>query len=136
MSRRRPGWPGRSGETAPSLGIGGFDAATALREATITVSQDDPGRLLGRWRLLRADANLDFAPNARMEFLTGGRLRYAFDAGDHRQVVMLVYRVDGDMLLTDNPASPHARSTRFRFGAGDSLVLEFAEATAWFVREL
>lgn len=96
----------------------------------------EPDRLLGRWRLLHADATLDFAPNARLEFLSGGRLRYAFDAGDSPQVIMLVYRTDGDMLLTDNPANPHARSTRFRFGEGDALVLEFAEATAWFIREL
>ena len=99
------------------------------------MSDDDADRLLGRWRLLRADAGLDFAPNARMEFLPGGRLRYAFDAGPGPQAIMLVYRIDGDMLLTDNPAHPHARSTRFRFGVGDALVLEFAEATAWFVRE-
>jgi len=93
-------------------------------------------RLLGRWRLLHAGGSLDFAPNARMEFLRGGRLRYSFDAGTLQQAIMLVYRVDGDMLLTDNPANPHARSTRFRFGAGDVLALEFAEATAWFVREI
>jgi len=49
---------------------------------------------------------------------------------------MLVYRVDGDLLLTDNPAAPHARSTQFRFGAGDLLIMQFAEATAWFIREL
>ena len=91
---------------------------------------------MGRWRLFRAPPSVEFAPNARMEFLPGGRLRYSFDAGERAQVVMLVYRVEGDMLLTDNPAAPHARSTRFRFGAGDSLVLEFADATAWFVREL
>lgn len=96
----------------------------------------DAGRLLGRWRLFRADAALDFAPNASMEFLRGGRLRYTFDAGGGEQAVMLVYRVDGDLLLTDNPAAPHARTTRFHFGAGDSLVMEFAEATAWFIREL
>jgi len=97
---------------------------------------DDPERLLGRWRLFRADASLDFAPNASMEFLPGGRLRYSFDAGGGVQVVMLVYRVDGDLLLTDNPAAPHARSTQFRFGAGDLLIMQFAEATAWFIREL
>lgn len=93
-------------------------------------------RLQGRWRLLRAEGSLDFAPGARLEFLSGGRLRYSFAVGTEERSVMLVYRVDGDLLLTDNPAAPHARSTRFAFGAGDVLVLDFAEARAWFVREL
>lgn len=95
----------------------------------------DP-RLLGRWRLIRADATLDFAPNVAMEFLAGGRLRYAFEAGGAARSVMLVYRVDGDVLYTDYPAAPHARETHFRFGAGDVLILDFAGAVAWFVREL
>jgi hypothetical protein len=93
-------------------------------------------RLLGRWRLLRADAALDFAPNVGMEFLDGGRLRYAFDAGGNPQSILLVYRVEGDVLYTDNPAAPHARATRFGFGSGDSLILDFGGAIAWFIREL
>jgi hypothetical protein len=97
----------------------------------------EPGdRLLGSWRLLRAEGSLDFAPDARLEFQAGGRLRYSFTAGGHETSMMLVYRIDGDLLLSDNPAAPHARSTRFAFGAGDVLVLDFAEARAWFVREL
>lgn len=99
------------------------------------MSGADESRLLGRWRLLSAGATLDFAPDARMEFLAGGRLRYAFDAGQGPQSVMLIYKVEGNTLLTDNPAAPHARSTQFRFGEGDSLALDFAEGTAWFVRE-
>ncbi len=93
-------------------------------------------RLLGPWRLMHADAALDFAPNARMEFLPGGRLNYSFSLANIRHDVALVYRISGDELLTDNPDVPHARSTKFRFGAGDVLTLEFAGATAWFVREL
>ena len=95
----------------------------------------DP-RLIGRWRLFRADQGLDFAPNVRMEFLPGGRLRYTFDAGENRQSLMLIYRVEGDQLFTDNPAAPHASATRFWFGPGDVLAIDFAGAIAWFIREL
>ena len=93
-------------------------------------------RLLGRWRLQRADASLDFAPGVRMEFLPGGRLHYEFGTGSSRQMLSMVYRIDGEFLLTDNPSAPHVRSTRFSFGAGDVLALDFAGASAWFVREL
>lgn len=95
----------------------------------------DP-RLIGRWRLFRADPDLDFAPNVRMEFLDGGRLRYEFDAGGHAQSLMLIYRVEGDALFTDNPAASHATTMRFRFGPGDVLAIDFAGAIAWFIREL
>jgi hypothetical protein len=95
----------------------------------------DP-RLLGRWRLFRADPSLDFAPNVRMEFLDGGRLRYVFDAGDASQSLMLIYSVEGDVLFTDNPLAPHATSTRFWFGSGDVLAMDFAGAIAWFIREI
>jgi hypothetical protein len=95
----------------------------------------DP-RLLGRWRLFRAAPGLDFAPNVRMEFLAGGRLQYSFTAGDHPQSVMLIYRVEGDVLFTDNPGAPHATATRFWFGPGDVLAIDFAGEVAWFIREL
>jgi hypothetical protein len=94
-----------------------------------------PAWLLGRWRLLRAEAALDFAPGVRMEFLPGGRLRYTIDAGGRPQVIALVYRVDGDMLRTDNPSNPHAVATRFSRGEGGVLVFDFSGARAWFVRE-
>jgi hypothetical protein len=47
----------------------------------------------------------------------------------------LIYRTTGDQLETDNPAAPHATSTRFALGAGDMLILDFAGAQAIFVRE-
>lgn len=97
---------------------------------------DHAQRLLGKWRLLRAEGSLDFAPEAGLEFLAAGRLRYSFKAGETVQRVSMVYRIEGDVLFTDNPAAPHARTTRFRFGEGDVLILDFAEAAAWFVREL
>ena len=95
----------------------------------------DP-RLLGRWRLVRADPGLDFAPNVRMEFQPGGRLHYAFTVGDQPQMVMLIYRVEGDVLFTDNPAAPHATTSRVWFGPGELLAIDFAGAVANFIREL
>ena len=92
--------------------------------------------LLGRWRLLRADSALDFAPGVSMEFRDGGRLLYGFDVGDARQVISLYYRVEDDVLHTENPAASHEVATHFSFGPGDVLVFDFAGAKAWFVREI
>lgn len=91
--------------------------------------------LLGRWRLLRAHSSLDFAPEAGMEFREDGVLLYSFDVGGRRQAVSLIWRAEGDVLRTDNVAAPHATATRFRFGPGDILILDFAGAEALLVRE-
>jgi hypothetical protein len=96
----------------------------------------DPARLLGRWRLLRADVGLDFAPGVRMEFRLGGRLLYSFEVGERRQVIQLIYRVTDDVLHTEYPGAAHDMEARFSFGAGEVLLFDFAGARAWFVKEL
>jgi hypothetical protein len=92
--------------------------------------------LLGRWRLLRADRSLDFAPGVRMAFVDAATMLYSFEVGDVRQQVELRYRVDGDLLRTEVPGTTHEATARFEFGPGDALVLDFAGARAWFVREV
>ncbi len=94
-----------------------------------------PDWLLGTWRLLRADAALDFAPGVRMEFQSGGRLLYTIVVEGHEHVVRLVYSVDADVLRTDNPEHPHATTTTFARGEGDVLVFDFSGPRAWFVKE-
>jgi hypothetical protein len=84
---------------------------------------------------MRSDPSLDFGPGVRMEFLRGGHLRYTLSVDGRELMVPLVYRATGDLLETDNPAAPHAMSTRFTLGAGDMLILDFAGAQAIFVRE-
>ncbi len=96
---------------------------------------DAPVWLLGRWRLLRAEPGLDFAPGVAMEFAPGGRLRYSFDVGDRLQIVALVYQVHGNTLRTDNPTSPHAVETHFRLGEAGVLEFDFSGTRAWFVKE-
>lgn len=96
---------------------------------------DAPPWLLGRWRLLRADPALDFAPGVGMEFLPHGRLRYTIRLEGREHAIALIYRVEGDMLQTDNPSAPHRASTRFTRGDGDVLLLDFSGARAVFVRQ-
>lgn len=96
---------------------------------------ETPGWLLGRWRLFRADAGLEFAPGTCMEFRPGGRLVYTIPVRGRDHAFALLYRVEGDMLRTDHPAAPHAASTRFNRAGGGLLEFDFAGARAWFVRE-
>lgn len=95
-----------------------------------------PTQLIGRWRLLRADPALDFAPGVRMDFRPDGQLLYSFDVGERRQVINLDYRTTGDELHTESPETSHEVLTHFRFVAGGALLFDFGGAQAWFVREL
>ncbi len=86
--------------------------------------------LLGIWRLVQADASLDFAPGVRMEFLPDGLLRYHVDVGGQDQSIDLLYRVDGDLLCTENPAAPHSMRVRIAHAEADALHLDFGGAQA------
>ncbi len=94
-----------------------------------------PEWLLGCWRLFKAEAPLDFAPGVRMEFRPGGQLHYHIEIAGQDRVIDLLYRVDGDVLMTDNLSHPHATAVHFARGEGDVLVLDFAGPRAWLLRE-
>lgn len=94
-----------------------------------------PAWLLGRWRLLHASQAIGILPGTRMEFGPDGALSYIIPVEDTEQVVALVYRIDGDVLRTENPLAPHATATPFRRGPGDTLVLDFADSPVVLVRE-
>ena len=127
--RRRARDPGRAGEAPRSR------ALSCGMSEHFAPSDDTPPWLLGRWRLLRADPTLDFAPGVGMEFLPFGRLLYSIRVEGREHVLALVYRVEGDMLQTDNPSAPHRTSTRLEHGEGDVLLLDFSGARAVFVRQ-
>jgi hypothetical protein len=46
----------------------------------------------------------------------------------------LVYRVDGDELITDQPSAPGEHRTKFSFDDGGRLILEDEGETSRFVR--
>jgi len=85
---------------------------------------------------VRADPALDFAPGVSMEFRTGGRLLYSFDVGHRREVMHLVYRVEGDVLHTEDPRTSHEVVTHYTFGPAEVLIFDFGGPKAWFVKEL
>ena len=91
--------------------------------------------LLGTWRLVHATPTLGFTPGTRMTFLPDGALTYVIPVQGTEQVVRLLYRIDGDVLRTENPLAPHATAMPFRQGPGETLVLEFPDGPAVLLRE-
>jgi hypothetical protein len=93
------------------------------------VSEPPDSRLIGRWRLFRADASLDFAPNVSMEFLEGGGCG-TIDVDENPQSLMLIYRVEEDVLHRQ-PGCPDEGDRIGSIGA----CYGSAIAIAWFIRE-
>ena len=53
---------------------------------------------------------------------------------DRWQIMQLVYEVDGDTLMSDQPSSPRKEKTRFRFEEDGTLVLESGGQRTWYKR--
>ena len=100
-----------------------------------SAGNDVPSWLIGRWRLVHAEPALGFTPGTRMEFCVDGNLRYSIPVEGTVQEVLLVYRVDGAILRTENPAAPHSTATPIRQGPADTLVMDFVASAAVLVRE-
>jgi hypothetical protein len=60
-----------------------------------------------------------------MEFLDDGRLAYVVVSDGKQQTILMTFRVDGDVLVTDQPSHPREERTLFRFDNG-ALVLALA----------
>jgi len=89
--------------------------------------KSEPPTLLGKWY-----GRVNGEPVA-IEFREGGQMAYAVVAGDKTQSMRMTYRVDGEVLVTDQPSSPKEERTGFRFD-GDALILEFAGVASRFTR--
>jgi hypothetical protein len=83
--------------------------------------------LLGRWY---GKVN---GESVAIEFRDGGQMAYAVLAADKTQVMRMTYRVDQEVLVTDQASSPKEERTGFHFD-GDALILEFAGLASRFTR--
>jgi hypothetical protein len=48
--------------------------------------------------------------------------------------MLLTYRIDGDVLVTDQPSDPKEERTRFKITSADKLVLEHEHRPSTYVR--
>jgi hypothetical protein len=68
-----------------------------------------------------------------LEFSPDGQLVYTVQAEGKKQIIMLEYRVEGDVLVTDQPSSPREERTKFLFQNG-RLVLFYSDHRSTYVR--
>src|SRR3954471_1434682 len=88
--------------------------------------------LVGCWQLVRSAGGS--AEPAEVDFRADGRLFYSMLSGDRWQITKLLYDVEGDVLVTDQPSSPRKERTRFVLDASGELMLEFGGQRSWYKR--
>ena len=92
-------------------------------------------RLLGAWRsdpedfeAIReyGDVSLDFSRN--------GALTYTVHGEGKRRIILLTYRIEGDVLITDQPSEPKEQRTRFEITPSGKLALLYERRPSTYVR--
>lgn len=68
-----------------------------------------------------------------MEFQPDGNLRYAIVEGDREQVMLLTWRTEGDVIITDQTSQPREERTRYAFAPDGKLRLTNQGVTSQFV---
>jgi hypothetical protein len=94
----------------------------------------DPESLVGTWITDPSDASgMREYGLVTMEFRPDGTLVYTSHAEETDQIMLLTYRVEADVLLTDQPSAPREERTPCRL-EGDTLYLAFGGVEARYVR--
>lgn len=69
---------------------------------------------------------------AELDFRADGALYYSIDAGNRWQVMKLVWRVQGGVIISDQPSAPREERTSFSFDEEGLLVAVFQGQSCWF----
>jgi hypothetical protein len=65
-----------------------------------------------------------------VDFREDGSVLYEIYSDNRRQIILLTYRIEGDVLVTDQPTHPQEVRTAFRFKDGQLvLTLDGVETT-------
>lgn len=99
------------------------------------MKQVTPEQLMGRWKTDLHDTSTRIVVGeAIQEFFPGGLLMYAVRRDDQTAVMELNYQLEGDWLMTNQPAAPRQDRTRILLDEHGRLILgEGADRTV-FVR--
>jgi len=100
------------------------------RKETSTVDE----RFLGTWRLVKSDGSIDVGNGVTMTFSRDGKLVYVIHRERTDEIMNLVFTVDGDCLVTNQPSRPQTERTEFGFDADGHLVLDYGGAKTSFAR--
>lgn len=89
----------------------------------------------GAWEIAEDDAvGLRNYGHVSMRFDGAGKLIYTIHEADRDQIIIMAYKIDGDVLITDQPSAPKIERTRFRLDGSRCLILEYGEDPSQYMR--
>jgi hypothetical protein len=92
-------------------------------------------QLIGKWKSdLDDPSTKENYGQVTQTFHEDGRLVYIIHSPGKDEVMRLVYRVDGDELVTDQPSAPAEHRTKFSFDDRGRLILEDEGERSRYVR--
>jgi hypothetical protein len=92
-------------------------------------------QLVGKWRSDPEDPEaISEYGDVSLDFLPNGGLTYTVRAEGKREIMLLTYRVEGDVLITDQPSHPKEERTRFEIKPCGKLVLLYEHRPSTYVR--
>ena len=99
-------------------------------DARASISAD---QLLGCWQIERADGGIDASTPTDIEFLPEGLAEYCVHVGGRWQVIPLVFRLEGDVLVMHArpPMVPQEERSRIRFESDGTLIMEHGGGRVW-----
>lgn len=99
------------------------------------MSEHDIRALCGRWTTDPEDeVSLRESGQVSLVFDPDGKLTYIMHGGGKEEIVNLIYRVEGEMIVTDQPSAPREERTRFTLTSEGKLILEFGGVESRYVR--
>ena len=82
--------------------------------------------LIGSWNSDETDeATQKALGKVTMTFTEDGKLIYDLFEGGKQQRMNMVYKVQGDTIISDQPSHPQEQRTRYNIENGDKLILDF-----------
>ena len=91
--------------------------------------------LFGKWRVDPTDlAAVDRFGETELHFRNDGILIYTVKDETKDEIAILRFRVDGDVLITDQPSEPREERTRFGLTEDGRLFLDDGHGRAHYVR--
>lgn len=90
--------------------------------------------LVGCWHLVGMEGVDEVDLGIEIDFRGDGRLFHSIRTGDRWQLSRLVYRIDGNTIISDLLGEVEERSTRFTFEADGRLRLDGPDSTTWYRR--
>lgn len=99
------------------------------------MQEDSSLELVGRWTTDPTDTDaINEYGRSTIVFDEDRNLTYIIHAEGKDQVILMEYRVDGSVLITDQPAQPGEERTAFTITPDGKLVLEFGGIRSRYVR--